>query len=247
MPPSDEIEKQPPLMSAGLSLPSRAFLASSLISCEMASTPFLSASLITGTTRPFGVSAAKPMWKYFFSTICSPSSEALKSGNCFSAATLALMRNASIVTLMPAFSFSLLSCTRNASRSVMSASSWLVTCGITTQLRCRFAPLIFLMRDRSLRSMGPNFVKSTCGPGSGRRRRRSRPAGPFQHHQRRALAHLVAELDPDLLHHAGIRRRNLHRGLVALDGDERLLLLHRVAGLHEDLDDRHVGEVTDVG
>ena len=51
-------------MSAGPSLPSRAFFASSLISCEICSTPFLSASLITGTTRPFGVSAAKPMWKY---------------------------------------------------------------------------------------------------------------------------------------------------------------------------------------
>jgi hypothetical protein len=30
-------------------------------------TPFLSASLITGTTRPLGVSAAKPMWKYCLS------------------------------------------------------------------------------------------------------------------------------------------------------------------------------------
>jgi hypothetical protein len=28
-------------------------------------TPLLSASRITGTTRPLGVSAAKPMWKYF--------------------------------------------------------------------------------------------------------------------------------------------------------------------------------------
>ena len=29
-------------------------------------------SRITGTTRPFGVSAAKPMWKYFLSTRFSP-------------------------------------------------------------------------------------------------------------------------------------------------------------------------------
>ena len=70
MPPSELIEKQPPLMSAGPSLPSRAFLASSPISCAICSTPFLSASLITGTTRPLGVSAAKPMWKYFLSTSC---------------------------------------------------------------------------------------------------------------------------------------------------------------------------------
>jgi len=69
MPPSELIEKQPPLISAGLSLPSRAFFASSPISCEICITPFLSASLITGTIRPFGVSAAKPMWKYCFSTI----------------------------------------------------------------------------------------------------------------------------------------------------------------------------------
>ena len=87
MPPSDEIEKHPPLMSAGVSLPSRAFFASSPISVEICSTPFLSASLITGTTRPFGVSAAKPMWKYFFSTRWSPSRLALKSGNFCSAAT----------------------------------------------------------------------------------------------------------------------------------------------------------------
>jgi hypothetical protein len=77
-------------MSAGPSLPSRAFLASSLISWLICSTPFLSASLITGTTRPLGVSAAKPMWKYCFSTSCSPSRLALNSGNFFSAATAGL-------------------------------------------------------------------------------------------------------------------------------------------------------------
>ncbi|MCY1377362.1 hypothetical protein D9M69_649310 [compost metagenome] len=122
-PPSDEIEKQPPCIWSGLSLPSRASLASSLISWLISSTPFLSASLITGTTRPFGVSAAKPMLKYFFSTRLSPSSEALKFGNFFSAATVALIMKASMVTLMPDFSFSLFSCTRKASSSVMSASS----------------------------------------------------------------------------------------------------------------------------
>src|SRR5256885_10729724 len=41
------------------------------------------------------------------------------------------------------------------------------------QLRDRLAPLIFLMRDRSLRSTGPNLAKSTLGQGS-----RSRPAPP---------------------------------------------------------------------
>jgi hypothetical protein len=74
-------------MSAGPSLPSRAFLASSPISWLIWKMPFLSASLITGTTRPLGVSAAKPMWKYFFSTSWSPSSAGVELGNFFSAAT----------------------------------------------------------------------------------------------------------------------------------------------------------------
>ena len=112
------------------------------------------------------MSAANPMWKYFFSTRLSPSSDALKSGNLRSAATDALIRNASIVILMPAFSFSLFIWTRNASRSVMSASSNCVTCGIITQLRARLAPEIFLIRDSGFASIAPNFVKSTDGHGS---------------------------------------------------------------------------------
>ena len=112
------------------------------------------------------MSAAKPMWKYCFSTRLSPSSDALTSGNFLSADTLALIRNASIVTLIPAFSFSLLSATRNASRSVMSASSNCVTCGIITQFRARFAPEIFLIRESGRASTGPNFAKSTVGHGS---------------------------------------------------------------------------------
>ena len=65
-----------------------------------------------------------------------------------------------------ALAFSALSWTRKASRSVMSASSWLVTCGIITQFRCRLAPEIFLMRDSGFFSTGPNFSKSTFGHGS---------------------------------------------------------------------------------
>ncbi|MNY02992.1 hypothetical protein D3C86_1355870 [compost metagenome] len=126
--------------------------------------------MMTGTTRPLGVSAAKPMLKYFFSTRLSPSSEALKFGNFFSAATVALIMKASMVTLTPDFSFSLFSCTRKASRSVISASSQFVTCGIMTQLRCRLAPEIFLMREIGLFSTSPKRVKSTFGHGS-----RSRP------------------------------------------------------------------------
>src|SRR5690606_30333108 len=45
----------------------------------------------------------------------------------------------------------------------MSATSLLVTCGIMTQLRCRLAPEIFLMRDKGLDSIWPNLAKSTLG------------------------------------------------------------------------------------
>ena len=50
-----------------------------------------------------------------------------------------------------------------------------------------------------------------------------RVALALEHQQRRAFAHLVAELDPQLLDDAGALRRNLHRRLVALDRDQRLL------------------------
>src|SRR5262245_49707396 len=62
MPPREEIENVPPCMSAIASLLSRAFAASAAVSCAISKMPFLSASLMTGTTRPLGVSAAKPMW-----------------------------------------------------------------------------------------------------------------------------------------------------------------------------------------
>ena len=72
------------------------------------------------------------------------------------------------LALFPAFadfSFSRLVATRKASSSVMSASSWLVTAGIITALRNKFAPLIFWIRPNSLRSIGPNLAKSTLGQG----------------------------------------------------------------------------------
>ena len=63
MPPRLEMEKLPPWMSAAASLPSRARAESSPSSRAISSTPLRSASRSTGTTRPFGVSAAKPTWK----------------------------------------------------------------------------------------------------------------------------------------------------------------------------------------
>ena len=53
----------------------------------------------------------------------SESKEALKLGNFCNALTHALIKNASMVTFNPDFSFSLFNETRKASKSVMSASS----------------------------------------------------------------------------------------------------------------------------
>ena len=61
MPPRLEIEKQPPCRSAGAILPARMRSLTAPSSFAISSSPFLSASRITGTTRPFGVSTAMPM------------------------------------------------------------------------------------------------------------------------------------------------------------------------------------------
>jgi len=61
MPPKLEIVKQAPLMSAMLNFLSRAFAARLPISVAISATLNLSASLMTGTTKPFGVSTAIPM------------------------------------------------------------------------------------------------------------------------------------------------------------------------------------------
>ena len=53
--------------------------------------------------------------------------------------------------------------TRAISKSVMSASSCCVTCGMLSQLACRRAPEIRWMRDSGLSSTAPNFAKSTSG------------------------------------------------------------------------------------
>jgi hypothetical protein len=58
---------------------------------------------------------------------------------------------------------------------------------------------------------------------------------------------LVADLDRQREDAPGQRRGDLHAGLVALDGDQALLGLDRVADLHQQLDDADVFEVADVG
>ena len=48
----------------------------------------------------------------------------------------------------------------------MSASSLCVTCGMRTQLRARFAPEIFRIRDSGTTSTSPYLEKSIDGHGS---------------------------------------------------------------------------------
>src|SRR5512135_2876290 len=168
MPRRLEMVKQPPCISAAVIFFSRARALTSPSSFASCTMPFWSTSRITGTTRPSGVSTATPMWMYFFTIRFSPlaSSEALKSGKCLSVIAQALSMKASGVILMFCLAYSAPSSLRKASISLMSASSNCVTCGIITQLRCRFAPEIFLMRDSGLASTAPNLAKSTSGHGS---------------------------------------------------------------------------------
>ncbi len=55
------MDMEAPFISCGASLPSRAFVANSLISLDTANTDLRSACLITGTSKPLSVSAAIPM------------------------------------------------------------------------------------------------------------------------------------------------------------------------------------------
>ena len=80
-------------------------------------------------------------------------------------ATSAFSSSATIVSFTPDLAFSSFVRLRNASSSVMSASSLWVTCGIITQLRCSTGPLMRLIRDSGTRSTSPNFSKSTFGQG----------------------------------------------------------------------------------
>ena len=64
---------------------------------------------------------------------------------------------------------------------------------------------------------------------------------------RHALAHLVADLDQHRLDGAVAIGRHVHGRLVALQRDQRVVGLDRVARLDMDLDHRDVLEVPDVG
>ena len=127
MPPKLEIVKQLPCISAAFSFPSLAFALISINSAEISMMPFLSTSRTTGTTSPFGVSTAIPIWIYFFITKASPDSDndELNVGNAFNASATAFIINTSGVILIPSLRLAAISfCSfLNASSSVISASS----------------------------------------------------------------------------------------------------------------------------
>src|SRR5258707_1014082 len=208
-----------------------------------------SASCITGTIKPLGVSAAKPIWKYFLKTRFSPvgSSDALNRGNFCNAAMQALMMNTSGVSFTPSCAALSLSAARTASRSVMSASSYCVTCGRLIQLACSRAPEIFWIRDSGLTSTAPNREKSTCATLGSPLPAAAVGAGALEHQDQRAFGDFVALFDLDLGDPARLGRRNVHGGLLGLEGDQRGLFLYLLTVLHKDFDDADILEAADVG
>lgn len=99
--PKFEMVKLPPWYSSGLSLPSRAFVASDLVSAEMEPRPLWPASLMIGVIRPVGVATATEMSAFLYllserpfqMTHCrmlSPSHAELASGTSLRARAAAL-------------------------------------------------------------------------------------------------------------------------------------------------------------
>jgi hypothetical protein len=92
------------------------------------------------------------------------------------------------------------------------------------------------------------------GGGNRRRRcrgrrgnRRSSKACGLDHDHRGALANAIAHLDLDLLDHTRHGRGHFHGGLVRFQRQQRILQRDRVADLDEDLDDRNILEIPDIG
>ena len=70
--------------------------------------------------------------------------------------------------------------------------------------------------------------------------------GCFDDDQHLAFGNPVAQGNPDFLDDAGGGRGHVHRGLVGFEGGDGVFSLDAVANLHEQLDDRDVGEIADV-
>jgi ATP-dependent protease HslVU (ClpYQ) peptidase subunit len=68
----------------------------------------------------------------------------------------------------------------------------------------------------------------------------------LQHQQQRSLGDLVTDFDFELFDDAGLIARNLHAGLVGLDGNQRLVDFDRVAGFDQQFNDFDFFEVADI-
>ena len=161
----------PPLMSDGVSLPARALSAISL-SVFARSMMFMSwAFLMTGTTRPRSVWAAKPRLTWRCSTISSAavSSEALMVGNFRSAAMAIRMMIAVGLTLTS--DCDLLSSARKSHSGVASASTQVTASGIWLRERVIWAVTALRSCDSLTRSCaiapsgagGIAITSRTCG------------------------------------------------------------------------------------
>ena len=117
-----EIVKVPPVTSSTPSVPSRAFLASSLDSRAICRRPFLSASRRTGTIRPSGRDTAMPIFTDSCSRISSSASAEFIIGNCFNARDVARMIM-SLKETLTALSFLFSSITRSLNRTISVTST----------------------------------------------------------------------------------------------------------------------------
>ena len=152
---------------------------------------FRSTSRITGTSRPFSVSTAMPMWTYFLRTTSSlaMSIDALNCGNTLSADATTFSAIAVIVSLPPAASTRLAYFCRSASRSVMSALSPCVTCGTVDHAVAMRSAVLRRTARIGWRSTSPHLLKS------GRATARAEPgAAPLM--MLRALCLHVVHRDP---------------------------------------------------
>ena len=111
--------KVPPFISSGVSLPERAFSASSPDSAWISSSPLRSAFAMTGTTRPLSTETAMPMLTFDFCETELPSQNEFTFGNSLSARATALMMKTLTERLIPS-SFSFL---RFFMRSLMSIAT----------------------------------------------------------------------------------------------------------------------------
>ena len=94
---------------------------------------------------------------------------------------------------------------------------------------------------------GASAVRARSATASGVAESAGSAAVGLERQQHAALRDPVADLDPQLGDRPRLRRGHVHRRLVGLERDQRILDRDLVSGGDVDLDHRDVGEVPDVG